>query len=118
MVQRFASCPHATHFVFPGSMGSHLDWSKGIHKDFAPADGARSSVGSALREMRVSIIFSALTESGYSRPSAPLLDIIFTLFAFTPWDNDDILVIKGGDEIFPLRNGLESLLVCCLGAGE
>ena len=45
MVQRFASWPHPTHLVTPGSIFGQRDWSKGMQSDFAPADGARSSVG-------------------------------------------------------------------------
>lgn len=46
MVQRFASLPHAGHFVTPGSMGGYWLWSKGMARDLAPADGARASCGS------------------------------------------------------------------------
>lgn len=48
MVHLLASFPHAGHFVLPGSIGVHWDWSNGIAKDLAPADGARSSWGSEL----------------------------------------------------------------------
>ena len=52
MVQRFASLPHAGHLVLPCSMGVQGDWSNGMASDLAPADGARSSCGSALKKKR------------------------------------------------------------------
>jgi hypothetical protein len=61
---------------------------------------------------------SRQTGSGYSRPSASLLDIIFALFALTPRNDDNVLVIESGDEIFPFRDGFESFMVGALGAGK
>jgi hypothetical protein len=54
----------------------------------------------------------------YSRPSALFFDIVFTLFAFTPRNDDNVLVIKSRDEILPFSDCLESFLVGLLGAGE
>ena len=59
-----------------------------------------------------------LHDRGYSRPRAPLLDVVLALFAFTPWNDNNILIVKGRDEIFPFGNGLKPFLVGFLGAGE
>jgi len=54
----------------------------------------------------------------YSRPGTSLLNIIFTLLAFTPRNDDNVLVVESGDEFLPFRNGFEPFLVGTLGAGE
>jgi hypothetical protein len=55
MVHLLASVPHAGHLVLPGTMGVQRDWSNGMARDLAPADGARSSCGSELVTEMMSI---------------------------------------------------------------
>ena len=41
------------------------------------------------------------TRAKDSRSSAALLDIIFALFNFAPWNDDNTFVVKIRDDIFP-----------------
>ena len=54
----------------------------------------------------------------YSRPTALFFDIVFTLFAFTPRNDDNVLVVESRNEIFPFGDGFESFLIGLLGAGD
>ena len=65
MVQRFASWPHPTHLVTPGSIFGQHGWSKGMQGDFAPADGARSSVRPDFAaDLQSKLVGSEMSEGG------------------------------------------------------
>lgn len=91
MVHRFASFPQAGHFVLPGSIFDQRDWSKGMASDFAPADGARSSWGSALHFDQEGKIMQR--PGSDSRSATAFLDIVFACLLLAPRQHDNALVV-------------------------
>lgn len=78
IVHLFASLPHAGHFVLPGSIAGYEDWSNGIHNDFAPALGARSSCGSEARPLRSLMSSSHASTSHHGSTTTHLLSSVGT----------------------------------------
>lgn len=78
IVHLFASLPHAGHFVLPGSIAGYEDWSNGIHNDFAPALGARSSCGSEARPLRSLMSSSHASTSHQGKTTTHLLSSVGT----------------------------------------
>jgi hypothetical protein len=68
--------------------------------DLAPAEGARSSCGSALKE-DIYINAKGVTRDGYSRASAALLDVILACFDFTPRNDSHTLIVKIWHDVLP-----------------
>ena len=127
MVQRFASLPHATHLVTPGSIFGQRDWSKGMQSDLAPAEGARSSVGAELRRTRQPHRSRNSKQSDkrgregrkeHSRVGAALLDVVLARLLFAPGDDDDALVVERRHDVVPARDDPEALEVRLLRALE
>lgn len=93
-----------------------------MQSDLAPAEGARSSVSSELQsspkkkerersDIGIIFIFFAREQSGRRRLPlcAALLDVLFALSDLAPWENDDVLSVEGGDDVFPLGHDLQSV---------
>jgi hypothetical protein len=86
--------------------------------DLAPADGARSSWGSALEKRKGSSAseYQKNEERSNSRSATTFLDIILTSLDFTPRHHDDALVVERGDDVLPVRHLLDAGPVLLLGA--
>ena len=87
--------------------------------DLAPADGARSSCGSALKKKKqVSVRVPKERGKDNSRSAATFLNIILTSLDFTPRHHDDALVVERGKHVLPVRHLLDARPVLLLGAIE
>lgn len=75
-----------------------------MQSDFAPAEGARSSVGSDLAHLISPVHTNSPigTEKGHPLVRAACLDVVLARLRLTPGDDDDVLVVKCRHDVLPL----------------